>query len=64
MNRPIVIWNMFKEHFGEDYFLEVIEEEYGMTPGANEVLSIKISEHFDKYIQNYANQLKEIELYY
>ena len=33
---------MFHEHFGPEYFLEVIEEEYGIAPGANEFLAIKI----------------------
>jgi len=36
MNRPQQIWNMLQKNFGSDYFLEVIEEEYGIAPGANE----------------------------
>ena len=36
MNRPQQIWNMLMSSFGADYFLEVIEEEYGIAPGANE----------------------------
>ena len=46
MNRPQCIWNMLTHHFGSDYFLEVIEEEFGITPGANEIYASKIEHHF------------------
>ena len=46
MNRPQCIWNMLTRHFGQDYFLEVIEEEFGITPGANEIYASKIEHHF------------------
>ena len=38
MNRPQVLWDVFHKHFGADYFLEVIADEYGMQPGTNELL--------------------------
>ena len=37
---------MLTHHFGSDYFLEVIEEEFGITPGANEIYASKIEHHF------------------
>ena len=47
MNRPQVIWNLMHDHFGQDYFLDIIAEEYGMLPGSNELLGLRIQEHFD-----------------
>ena len=34
--RPPEIWKKFHDCFGPDYFLEVIEEEYGISPGSND----------------------------
>lgn len=56
MNRPLIIWQLFQKHFGSEYFLEVIEEEYGIAPGANELIAAKISQHFDRYIQLYKQE--------
>ena len=53
MNRPQVIWNLLQKNFGSDYFLEVIEEEYGIAPGANEEFAQKIQVHFDHQITAY-----------
>ena len=53
MNRPQVIWNLLKQNFGNDYFLEVIEEEYGIAPGANELFASQISQHFDNQVTAY-----------
>ena len=44
---------MLQEYFGTDFFLEVIEEEYGISPGENDAISIQIHDHFEKYIDNY-----------
>ena len=32
---PRVVWTALHKEYGEDYFLEVIEEEYGISPEAN-----------------------------
>ena len=53
MNRPQCIWNMLTQYFGQDYFLEVIEEEFGITPGANEIYASKIEHHFQHTITAY-----------
>jgi hypothetical protein len=53
MNRPQQVWNMLEKHFGSDYFLEVIEEEYGIAPGANEFFAKQIQDHFDSQILAY-----------
>jgi hypothetical protein len=36
--RPPEIWAKFHECFGPDYFLECIEEEYGISKGQNDAL--------------------------
>lgn len=41
-NRPLEIWRKFHECFGPDYFLEIIEEEYGIAPGQNEIMQQKV----------------------
>ena len=45
-NRPRVIWNLLKENFEQDYFLDVIADEYGIMPKANDFLAQKIKDHF------------------
>lgn len=50
MNRPLVIWNLLQSHFGQDYFLEVIEEEYGISPGANKQFETQINNHFESTV--------------
>ena len=38
-SRPKAIWEILQRNFGADYFLDVIEEEYGISPGANEEIT-------------------------
>ena len=38
-SRPKAIWEFLQKSFGADYFLDVIEEEYGISPGANEEIT-------------------------
>ena len=46
LNRARVIWDLFKEHFGEEFFLECIEEDFGIAPGSDELLAKQITKHF------------------
>ena len=64
MNRPQVIWNLLQEHFGQDYFLEVIEEEYGISPGANKQFEKQIQAHFDSQITAFAVDQHNTEKHY
>ena len=38
LNRPRVVWDLLKKHFREEYFLEPIEEDFGITPGSDKML--------------------------
>lgn len=56
MNRPQVLWDVFHKHFGADYFLEVIADEYGMQPGTNALLKQQIDEHFEEQLPAYRDE--------
>ena len=47
MNRPLLIWSCLQEKFGNDYFVEVIEDEYGISPGSNDNFSLQLENHFN-----------------
>ena len=64
LNRPFIIWNILHKHFGQDFFLEVIEEEYGITPHANQILELKMTEHFETSVNNYKTKLAALEDHY
>lgn len=56
-NRPPEIWAKFHEEFGPDYFLECIEEEYGISPGSNDQLHHKIENFFHGEVARYKDLL-------
>lgn len=55
--RPPEIWAKFHEVFGPDYFLECIEEEYGIKPGSNDHLHHKIEHFFTGEVARYKDLL-------
>ena len=59
-NRPKVIWNLLKENFEEDYFLDVIADEYGIMPKANDFLAQKIKDHFEIDLRLYDEKQEEM----
>lgn len=56
--RPPAIWRKFHECFGEDYFIECIEEEYGIAKGQTEKMRAILEDKFDKINHKYDNELK------
>lgn len=58
-NRPKIIWNLLKENFEQDYFLDVIADEYGIMPKANDFLAQKIKDHFDIELKDYEIRQEE-----
>ena len=46
MNRPKIIWDLLTKNFGLDFFNEVIEKEYGVTPKALNEFKTQIVHHF------------------
>ena len=38
LNRPRVVWDLLRKHFRDEYFLEPIEEDFGITPGSDKML--------------------------
>lgn len=59
MNRPKVIWRLLKENFDPDYFLDVIADEYGIMPKANDFLAQKIKDYFDSELKEYEVKQEE-----
>lgn len=55
--RPPEIWAVFHEHFGPDYFLECIEEEYGIERGENRRVQAKIDRFFAEQINAFRVEL-------
>jgi hypothetical protein len=52
---PKIIWAAFSKHYSPDFFFDIIEEEFGVTPGTTDMLI----ERFDKKVDDYkviANQ--------
>ena len=47
---------MLTKNFGSEYFLDTIEKEYGIAPGADEKFAHKIKVHFDATIENLKNE--------
>lgn len=56
-NRPYEIWQKFHECFGPDYFLEIIEEEYGIAPGQSELMQQKVQDFFMNEMQKIKSTL-------
>ena len=42
LNRPRVVWDLLRKHFRDEYFLEPIEEDFGITPGSDKMLRDQI----------------------
>lgn len=58
-NRPNEIWQKFHECFGPDYFLEIIEEEYGIAPGQIELMQQKMQDFFMSDMQKIKSTLQK-----
>lgn len=54
--RPPEIWKTFHKFFGPDYFHEVIEEEYGISPKTDSQMANQISKFFDNQVQKFKSQ--------
>jgi len=52
------------ENFGQDYFVEVIEEEYGIAPGSNDYIARQIDEHFERHVANFKLEQRRMEQFY
>ena len=53
LNRAKVVWELFKEHFGDEFFLDCIEEDFGISPGSDELLAKQITKHFNTDLTAY-----------
>ncbi len=47
---------MLQKNFGSDYFLEAIEEEYGIAPGASDKIAHELKVHFEVNIEQLKNE--------
>ena len=62
--RPLQVWQMLQKNFGSDYFVDAIEEEYGIAPNASEVFAQEVKNHFCETGDRYERKFKEVkELY-
>ena len=64
LNRPKVIWELFKEHFGEEFFLDCIEEDFGISPGSDELLARQIVKHFNVDLTAYKVEMQKVQVHY
>ena len=62
--RSKVIWDLLCKYFGPDYFLNVIEDEYGIAPGHNDNLTLLIKKHFEDDIDTLKTDQVAKELHY
>ena len=60
-NRPRVIWDLLSSHFGNEFFLEVIESDLGLTPGHNATFETQIIKHFEQDIEQLKNEHITVE---
>ena len=51
-------------HYGDDFFLEQIEEEYGISPESNDKLLSYISDQFSTFDEETKRRLKTLETQY
>ena len=62
--RPLQVWQMLQKNFGSDYFVDAIEEEYGIAPNASDVFAQEVKNHFCETGDRYERKFKEVkELY-
>jgi len=46
---PSVIWTQIHKYYGDDFFIDMIEEEYGISPHSHEKLQQQMLEIIQKY---------------
>lgn len=46
VNRPLMVWKSLTKYFGQDYFLEAIEKEYGISPEGNRILMAQMKDMY------------------
>ena len=60
-NTPLVIWEQIHRYFGDDYFLEIIEDEYGISQDSTEKLSKQLQQQFSDFEQLSQNKILELK---
>lgn len=59
-----VIWKFIHQYYGEDFLLECIEEEYGVTSKSSEKLQMQMDIQLQTMQGNYLKKLDELKSTY
>ena len=44
-----MIWDAISKHYSPDFFFDIIEEEFGVTPGTHDMLIERFDSKVDEY---------------
>ena len=58
---PSVIWTQIHKYYGDDFFIDMIEEEYGISPHSHEKLQQQMLEIIQKYQEQMQLKLKDMK---
>ncbi|CDW87972.1 UNKNOWN [Stylonychia lemnae] len=61
---PQLIWNVLHQFYGDDYFIELIEDEYGISPQSYEKLQEQMIESINEFQEQSKFKIKELKDHY
>jgi hypothetical protein len=62
-DRANLIWKCLVKYFGQDFFLESIEREYGISPEGNRQLLAQIKEMYRLSVDQYIKEIDNLQVY-
>jgi len=63
-SNPPLLWSLLSKYFGQDFFLEEIEREYGVSSESSDKLLKMIHSQLAHLRQAYEGQVAELEVRY
>lgn len=61
--RALTIWKCLLKHFGQDFFLEAVENEFGITPEGNKHLLAQIKDMYRLSIEQYLQEISDLQTF-
>jgi predicted DNA-binding protein YlxM (UPF0122 family) len=61
---PQRIWNRMHQYYGEDFFLNIIEDEYGISPESNDQLLEKVEKQLHDLQKNSEDRILDLKREY
>lgn len=58
---PSVVWTYVHKYYGDDFFIDMIEEEYGISPHSHEKLQQQMLDTINSYQDLMQSRLKDLK---